>query len=109
MASVEKGQLACEEKRMTPRTPLCKAVNFAAKGEAYEDFIQDISAGGIFIETRLRFVIGQSLSITLPMPGHQHFIQVSGQVVRISSSGIGVKFAHPIQELLGEPAFPDFD
>jgi hypothetical protein len=109
MASIEKGQLAYEEKRLTPRTPLCKAVNYAAKGEAYEDFVQDISAGGIFIETHLHFVIGQTLFITLPLPGHQHFIQVAGQVVRISSSGIGVRFDHPIQELLGAPTLPDFD
>jgi hypothetical protein len=109
MASIEKGQLAYKEKRLAPRTPLGRAVNYAAKGEAYEDFVQDISAGGIFIETQMHFVVGQTLSITLPMPGHQHFIQVSGKVVRISSSGIGVRFAHPIQELLGEPALPDFD
>jgi len=109
MASTEKGPPEYKEKRLTARTPLYKAVTYEAKGEAYEDFVQDISAGGIFIETRLHFVLGQSLAITLPMPGHQHYIQVSGQVVRISSSGIGVKFAHPIQELLGAPALPDFD
>jgi Tfp pilus assembly protein PilZ len=84
------------------------AVNYATRGEAYEDFIQDISAGGVFIETNAHFVAGQTLSITLPLPGHQHFIQVSGEVVRVSAHGIGVKFSQTVQALLSEPALPDF-
>ena len=85
------------------------AVNYAAQGEAYEDFVQDISAGGIFIETQIHFVLGQSLAITLPLPGHQHFIQVTGEVVRQTPHGIGVRFNKTVRELLAEPSFPDFN
>ncbi|MFH0724989.1 MAG: PilZ domain-containing protein [Pseudomonadota bacterium] len=108
MTSFEEGKHSYHEKRICPRTPLSMAVNYAARGEAYEDFIQDISAGGVFIETSAHFVFGQTLSITLPLPGHQRFIQVSGEVVRVSAHGIGVKFSQTVQALLSEPALPDF-
>jgi len=108
MASFEEGTLSFTEKRICPRMPLSMAVNYAARGEAYEDFIQDISAGGVFIETHVHFVPGQALSITLPLPGHQRFIQVSGEVVRVSTHGVGVKFSQTVQALLSEPTFPDF-
>lgn len=98
-----------QEKRLAHRAPISMAVNYAAQGEAYEDFIQDISAGGIFIETQTHFALGQSLAITLPLPGHQHFIQVTGEVVRLAPHGVGVRFNRTIHELLAEPAFPDFD
>ena len=109
MTSSEKRKMPFEEKRLTPRTSISMAVNYATQGEAYEDFIQDISAGGVFIETQIHFILGQSLAITLPLPGHQHFIQVTGEVIRQTPHGIGVKFSRNIQELLAEPAFPDFD
>lgn len=81
------------------------AVNYAARGEAYEDFIQDISAGGVFIETQAHFIVGQTLSMTLPLPGHQNYMQVSGEVVRVSPGGVGVKFNETIQELLIASAY----
>ena len=107
MTSFEERVLDFQEKRICPRAPLSMAVNYAARGEAYEDFIQDISAGGVFIETNAHFVAGQTLSITLPLPGHQRFIQVNGEVVRVSPHGIGVKFSQTIQALLAEPILPD--
>lgn len=108
MTSFEEGTPSYREKRICPRTPLSMAVTYAARGEAYEDFIQDISAGGVFIETNAHFIAGQALSITLPLPGHQRFIQVSGVVVRVSPHGIGVKFSQTVQALLAEPSLPDF-
>lgn len=107
MTSFQKGNSSFDEKRLCPRTPFSMAVTYAARGEAYSDFIQDISAGGIFIETRAHFVAGQTLSITLPLPGHQHFIQVSGEVVRVAPHGIGVRFSETVQALLVEPMLPD--
>ena len=108
MTSTEESKSPYQEKRLTPRTPLSMAVNYAVQGEAYEDFVQDISAGGIFIETQIHFVLGQSLAITLPLPGHQHFIQVTGEVVRQTPHGIGVKFNKTVRDILAEPAFPGF-
>jgi Tfp pilus assembly protein PilZ len=108
MSSVGEKNLVYEEKRTSPRTPFSTAVHYTAQGEAYEDFIHDISSGGVFIETNAHFVVGQSISITLPLPSHQHFIQVTGEVVRVSAHGIGVKFNQTIQALLSEPMLGGF-
>lgn len=89
-----------KEKRTSRRLPSSNPISYATRGIAYEDFLQDISAGGVFIETRAMFSVGQSLTLTFPMPGHQHFITVTGEVVRATGQGIGVKFDQAVQDLL---------
>lgn len=89
-----------KEKRRSRRIPSSSPVSYATRGIAYEDFLQDISAGGVFIETHAMFTVGQSLTLTFPMPGHQHFITVTGEVVRTTGQGIGVQFDRAVQDLL---------
>jgi Tfp pilus assembly protein PilZ len=89
-----------KEKRGNRRIPSSCLISYATRGVAYEDFLLDISAGGVFIETRGVFTVGESLSLTFPMPGHQHFITVTGRVVRVNGHGIGVQFDEAVQELL---------
>lgn len=89
-----------KEKRSSRRLPSSSPVSYATRGIAYEDFLQDISAGGVFIETHALFTVGQPLTLTFPMPGHQHFITVTGEVVRATGHGIGVKFDQAVQDLL---------
>jgi Tfp pilus assembly protein PilZ len=89
-----------KEKRENRRLPSTSPVSYATRGIAYEDFLLDISAGGVFIETRAVFVVGETLSLTFPMPGHQHYISVTGRVVRVDGHGIGVQFDEAVQELL---------
>jgi Tfp pilus assembly protein PilZ len=89
-----------KEKRGNRRIPSTSPVSYATRGIAYEDFLQDISAGGVFIETQAVFAVGQALTLTFPLPGHQHFITVTGRVVRVDGHGIGVKFDDSVQDLL---------
>ncbi len=89
-----------KEKRSARRFPASGSVSYATRGIAYEDFLLDISAGGVFIETHAVFKVGQTLTLTFPMPGHQHFITVTGRVVRVDGHGIGVQFDEMIQDLL---------
>jgi Tfp pilus assembly protein PilZ len=89
-----------KEKRGSRRLPSTSPVSYATRGIAYEDFLLDVSAGGVFIETQAVFVVGQTLSLTFPMPGHQHYISVTGRVVRVDGHGIGVQFDEAVQELL---------
>lgn len=100
------GNYSLKEKRSSRRLPSSNPISYATRGIAYEDFLQDISAGGVFIETRTMFAVGQSLTLTFPMPGHQHFITVTGEVVRATGQGIGVKFDQAVQDLLD--AAPEF-
>lgn len=91
-----------KEKRQNQRFPSSSPVSYATRGIAYEDFLQDVSAGGVFIETRAMFAVGQTLTLTFPLPGHQHFITVTGEVVRATGHGIGVKFDRAVQALLDD-------
>lgn len=96
-----------KEKRKNQRLPSTNRVSYATQGIAYEDFLLDISAGGVFIETQTVFKVGQTLSLTFPMPGHQHFITITGRVVRVDGHGVGVQFDEAIQELLSFSRKPD--
>lgn len=89
-----------EEKRASQRIPSSAVVTYAVRGRAYEDFLIDISAGGLFIETNTLFSVGQHLSLTFPLPGYQSYIKVTGIVVRTTGRGIGVMFDESIHHLL---------
>jgi hypothetical protein len=74
------------------RKPVFMVVDYTTQGHAYRDFIQNISPDGAFIETPISFRIGQELSLTFALPSCQKHIKITGQVVRTTPQGIGVKF-----------------
>jgi Tfp pilus assembly protein PilZ len=59
---------------------------------SFKEFIQNISEGGIFIETAYPFRINKRLSLIFPLPGVKDPINIKGKIVRVDSQGIGVKF-----------------
>ena len=59
---------------------------------AYQDFIQDISAGGVFIETHMPFSVRQQVSLAFALPDYQKHVKITGEIVRSSPEGIAVKF-----------------
>ena len=61
-------------------------------GLNFTDVIQDISHGGVFIQTNGNFYVEQKISMTFSIPNSEKDITVSGMVVRVDSQGIGVKF-----------------
>ena len=79
-------------KRKHYRKPYFMVVDYATKDRSYRDFIQNISAGGVFIETQIPFSAGQQVSLTFPLPDYQKYIKISGEVVWTSTQGIGVTF-----------------
>jgi Tfp pilus assembly protein PilZ len=84
--------MVIEGKRKHTRKPLVTVVDYATQGQAHRDFIQNISAEGVFIETTVPISIGQELFLTFALPSYQAHIKITGEVVRISPQGIGVKF-----------------
>ena len=74
------------------RKPFIMVVDYVMQDRMYKDFIQDISAGGLFIETNKPFSLGQDVTLTFPLPDHQEHIKITGEVVRTTTQGIGVKF-----------------
>ena len=81
-----------EGKRKHVRKPFLMAVDYSTQDHVYKDFIQDISTGGVFIQTHMPFTVGQEVSLTFPLPNYQKHIKVTGEVVRSTTQGVGVKF-----------------
>jgi len=79
-------------KREYSRQSCLIAVDYSTKDRFFKDFIQDISAGGVFIETREPFTIGQQVALTFTIPNSQVPFRVSGEIARSTSDGIAVKF-----------------
>ena len=81
-----------EGRRKHVRKPFLMAVDYSTQDHVYKDFIQDISTGGVFIQTHMPFSVGQEVSLTFPLPNYQKHIKVTGEVVRSTTQGVGVKF-----------------
>jgi uncharacterized protein (TIGR02266 family) len=81
-----------EGRRKHVRKPFLMAVDYSTQDHVYKDFIQDISTGGVFIQTHMPFTVGQDVSLTFPLPNYQKHIKVTGEVVRSTTQGVGVKF-----------------
>lgn len=80
------------EKRELPRRSSALVVTYTDACRRYEDLARDISAGGLFIETRERFVVGDQIGIAFRLPDVSAPIRLSGKIVRTSPTGIGVQF-----------------
>ena len=81
-----------EERRKHSRKPFLMAVDYSTQDHVYKDFIQDISAGGVFIQTNMPFTVGQEVSLTFPLPDYKTHLKIVGEVVRSTTQGVGVKF-----------------
>jgi len=58
----------------------------------YRDFIQDISEIGLFIKTSNIFSVGQTIVMTFISPDQQKPYKINGEIIRVHTDGIGVKF-----------------
>lgn len=68
------------------------AVDYSTQERFFRDFIQDISAGGVFIETRELFASGQEIHLTFSIPNSEIPFRITGKVTRTNENGIAVKF-----------------
>jgi type IV pilus assembly protein PilZ len=84
------------EKRKHPRKSSFIPVDCSSEGVSFTDFIQDISNGGIFIQTNGNFYVGQQITLIFSLPKAEEEINIDGEVVRLDSEGIGVKFNEPL-------------
>lgn len=93
LKDLEKWQKSKNEKRKYPRrSTLIDITYLSDQRRIFEDFVRNISAGGLFIETNLLSELGQKLTMTFSHPGSGDPIKVLGKVIRVDSGGIGVKF-----------------
>jgi len=85
-------------KRTNVRKPFFMVVDYATEDGNYKDFIQDISVGGLFIETSIPFSEGRDISLTFPLPSISKHIKIAGEIARVNDRGIGIKFKLGDQE-----------
>ena len=79
-------------RRRFTRKPYFMPVDFATPERAFSGFIQNISSGGVFIETRETLSVGQQVTLSFMRPKSRNYVKVGGEVVRKIPDGFGVKF-----------------
>lgn len=90
---LEKWQKSRNEKRKYPRKSTLMDITYSSdQRRIFEDFVRNISASGLFIETNLISELGQKLTMTFSHPDTGDPIKVLGKIIRVDSGGIGVKF-----------------
>jgi Tfp pilus assembly protein PilZ len=99
LKDLEKWQKSKNEKRKHPRKSTLIDITYSSdQRRIFEDFVRNISAGGLFIETSLLAELGQKLTMTFSHPNSGDPIKVLGKVIRVDSEGIGVKFNKLLSE-----------
>ncbi len=78
--------------REDSRIPCFLPVDYSTNDRVYQDFINNLSKGGVYIETLSPFRIGQLVSLIFSLPSMQKTFKISGTIVRTEQDGIGVKF-----------------
>ncbi len=86
-------------RRKFARKPYFMPVDFATAERVFSGYIQNISSGGMLIETREPVPIGQQLTLSFMRPKSRDFIKVGGQVVRAVSEGFGIQFNAHVDDI----------
>ncbi len=83
------------DRRKSPRKPCSLTMYYTVEDKVLKGTIQDISAGGVFMDSFAPVRIGQEIVMTFWPANHEEPMEVSGEIVRIAPQGIGVKFTSP--------------
>jgi len=94
----ELGERLSKGRRKHEREPFFMVADYSAEDRVYRDHIQNVSAGGVFIETHMPFTSGQEVSLAFPLPNYKKYIKIIGEVARVTPQGIGVVFKLVNQE-----------
>jgi len=82
--------------REDSRIPCFLPVDYSTSDRVYQDFINNLSSGGVFIETVAPFTTGQSISLIFSLPSLHKSFKISGSIVRTEEDGIGVRFVEKL-------------
>jgi len=90
--------MATEDKRGDPRTPFVLRVNFRDRADCL-DATENLSRGGLFVQTAERFAVGQRVELTVGFPGLLEPVGLGGEVVWVrppredAIGGVGIRVA----------------
>jgi len=88
--------------RQYARKPYFMTVDYAVRDRCFRDFIKDISAGGVFIETHHLFPVGETISLSFMVPRYPVPVKIAGRIARVSPDGLGIEFLKENKELIKE-------
>ena len=80
------------ERRQCDRKDFFRIIDYKVGDHYYRDFIQNISETGLLIKPSQTFSVGQTVSMTFMSPDNQKPFKINGEIVRIHTDGIGVRF-----------------
>ena len=78
--------------RRFSRKPLRHATIFACQNRYYAGLTKNISKGGVFIETRNPFAIGQIVTVVISRTKIAKGVMLKGKVIHTKPRGFGLKF-----------------
>ena len=81
-----------KEARVYSRVPCSEDTHFSANRELFRGTIKNISQGGIYVQTKERFVVGQEVVVAGPFGKHNEDIKRNGKIVWHDAKGIAIQF-----------------
>jgi hypothetical protein len=78
--------------RQYPRKSYLKSIAFNLRDQQHKGIIKNVSRSGVFIETKAKFLFGESIVLVIPNNHLDKSRRVRGWMVRSSRRGIGVTF-----------------
>jgi Tfp pilus assembly protein PilZ len=91
-----------EGQRQHARKSYFMSVDYAVKDRCFRDFIKDISAGGVFIETHHLFPVGETIALSFMVPRYPVPVKITGKIARVSPEGLGIEFLKENEDLIKE-------
>ena len=88
------------DRRSHMRKSCLIGVNYEVDGRHFKSFILDISAFGVFIETRDLLPVGKEVNMNFTLPNNKAAYQLTGEIVWSGMHGIGVRFKYLTQRQL---------
>jgi PilZ domain len=88
-----------KDRRKQPRTRHVAEVIYADAHRSASGFIQNISAGGLYIEPESVLDTGGKITLTFDHPDGKGHIKITGNIVRKDPKGFAIKFTDAIESL----------
>lgn len=79
------------EYRRGQRIHYCADVELRIGGGVIKGTIRNLGSGGFLVDTQAQLSVGQKLELDFHFRSGNQYMQLTGQVVRKSSNGFGIK------------------
>ncbi len=81
-----------KEARVYSRVPCSEDTHFSANRELFRGTIKNMSQGGIYVQTKERFTVGQEVVVAGPFGKGDEEIKKMGKIVWHDRKGLAIQF-----------------